>query len=172
MNDFSHEVKNIHSNRGPKKKGENKGKRKELIFSMAKWLLSVGIRTNGDGVMEVGFLIIILKRVETPLSIETRDPLVRWTNGKATSRVTIGSIGHRFGIYSGPEKRLLSFGQFGMKLLLLMSGGLALGRLQFPSNVYFASLTQASRLNINFGTTFKLGEHGDGPLSLCMNFVG
>jgi len=36
----------------------------------------------------------------------------------------------------------------------------------------FASLIQASRLNISLGTEFKSKELGDGPLSSCMNFAG
>ena len=42
----------------------------------------------------------------------------------------------------------------------------------FLSNVCFASLIRASRLNISLGTKFKPKELGDGPLSSCMNFVG
>ena len=62
-------------------------------------------------------------------------------NNKATSWATIGSIDRKFGISFGLEKRPRSCGQFGTKLLLLMSGGPAFRRLQFPINVFLASLT-------------------------------
>jgi hypothetical protein len=54
---------------------------------------------------------------------------------------------------------------------MLMSGGSTLHRLQFPSNVFFTSLTRVSRSNINYGIAFKQGGHGDGPRLLCMNFT-
>jgi hypothetical protein len=53
-----------------------------------------------------------------------------------------------------------------------MNGGLASHRPQSLNNVCFASLTLASRSNINFGTVFKLGRRGDGPCSSSMNCVG
>ena len=53
-----------------------------------------------------------------------------------------------------------------------MSGGLALRRPRFPSNVHFASQIQANQLSIHFGTASKQGEHGDGPLLLCTLFMG
>ena len=104
--------------------------------------------------------------------IRTRVPLVRQINDRATSRVTISPTGCRFGICFGPEKKPHSCGQFGTKLLLLMSGGPTLRRLQFPSNVFFATLTRVSRSNIKFRIAFKLGGRGDGPRLLCMNFAG
>jgi hypothetical protein len=53
-----------------------------------------------------------------------------------------------------------------------MSGGLALHRLQFPSDAHFASQTQVNQFNTNFGNAYKRGARGDGQRLLCMNFVG
>ena len=53
-----------------------------------------------------------------------------------------------------------------------MNEGLALHLPPFSNNAPFVSLTRVSLSNTNFGTVFKLGGHGDGPPTLCMNFVG
>ena len=73
---------------------------------------------------------------ESPLSIGTHEPLMWRTNGRATSQVTIGFTGHRCGIRSGQGKKPRLCGQFGTKLLVLTSGGPALRRHQFPSNLF------------------------------------
>ena len=52
-----------------------------------------------------------------------------------------------------------------------MSGEPALSRSQFPSSVFFVCLTRVNQYSISYGIAFKLGEPGDGPRSLCMNFV-
>lgn len=123
---------------------------------------------------EVVFFITLLRMAKTLLSIGTRVPHARQTNGRATSRVTIDSIGHKYRTRSGPEKKPRSFGQFGTKRLLLMSGGLALHRPASISKqcVFFASLTLANRSNTDFGIALKPEGHGNGPHVLCMNCVG
>ena len=131
-----------------------------------------GTRTSGDGAMEVNFLITPPRMGGKQLAKEIRTPPVRPINGKATYRATINFIGRKCGIRSELVKRPLSFGLFGTKRLQSMSGGLASPRCQFPNNVRFVSLTRANRLNTNFGIVSKPGGCGDGPHSLCMNFVG
>ena len=110
--------------------------------------------------------------VGRPLPRETWDPLERRTNGKVTSWATINFIGRKCGIRSALVKKPLSFGQYGTNLLPSMNGGHESLRSLFQSNASFASLTQVSLSNTNFGIASELGGHGDGPLSSCMNFVG
>lgn len=73
--------------------------------------------------MEVVSLIIPLKIVESLSLIETQELLARRTNGRATSWVTIGSAGHKYGLRFVPEKKLRSCGQYGIQLLLSTNGG-------------------------------------------------
>ena len=122
--------------------------------------------------MEAIFLVTLLRMVTMLSLIGIRAPLAWQTNGKATSWVTISSIGHKFGNRSDPEKKLHLCGQFGTKLLQSMSGGLVLHQPLLLSNVCFAFPIPVSQSNINYGTASKQGGHGDGPRSLCMNFVG
>ena len=53
-----------------------------------------------------------------------------------------------------------------------MSGGPGWLRLLSRNNASFASLTQASLLNINFVIAFKQERDGGGPPILCKNFAG
>lgn len=47
-----------------------------------------------------------------------------------------------------------------------------MARHQSPNKVCFAFLTRANWSSISYGIVFKLGEPGDGPLTLCTNCVG
>jgi hypothetical protein len=128
--------------------------------------------TNGGGFAEAIFLTTPLSAVENPLLIGTWGPPLQRINGKVTSRVTIGSIGHMCGIRFTWVNKQHSYGLFGTKQWPLMNGGLALRMPLSPSSASFAFPTQADRLSISFGIVFKLGGRGDGPCSLCTNFVG
>ena len=53
-----------------------------------------------------------------------------------------------------------------------MNGGDTSLQRPFPSNVFFCFPNMSESVKHTFGIVFKLGELGNGPLSLCMNFVG
>ena len=82
------------------------------------------------------------------------------------------SIDLKCRIRSSQAKRLHSCGSFDIKHWHLLNGGLALHWRLFPSNVSYATHIRTNRSNTNFGTTFKLGRHRNGPHLSCMNFVG
>ena len=82
---------------------------------MRKWPLFLGTRIGGGGVTVAGFFTTLRKMVEKFLLVETKDPFGQHSNGKAIFRTTIDFNGLKYGISSDPERKLLSFGQFGTK---------------------------------------------------------
>ena len=93
-------------------------------------------------------------------------------SANVTSPVTISFTGRKYGTHFERVRKPLSYGQFGIKRLPLASGGPGLHRPLFLSNVCFAFLTLASRLNTYFGFVSKLGGCGGGPPISCTNYVG
>ena len=63
--------------------------------------------------MAGGFLTTPRRRVENPSSIGTQGLLGLLKYGKATSRATIDSTSHKFGICTALGKMPCSFGRFG-----------------------------------------------------------
>ena len=49
---------------------------------------------------------------------------------------------------------------------------MALASISKQCNSFFASLTLANQLNINFGIALKQEGRGGGPPTLCKNFAG
>lgn len=80
-------------------------------------------------------------------------------------------IGHKFETQQGLEKRLLSCGPLGTRLLWLTNGEPALPLPPFPSKAPFACLILVNVSYISSRTKSKLVELGGGQPTLCMTFV-
>ena len=86
-----------------------RGRKRRLLSFMTWWPLWDGTRTNGDGLMEATFFIILRKMVVTLSTICTHVPQVRQTNGKAASRFSFSLkiVGGILCILSGTRKCIL-----------------------------------------------------------------
>ena len=91
------------------------------------------------------FSTTLQKTEETPLSIGIRELLGRRTNGKVTSRVTIGLGGLKCGTRLDPAKKRPSCGLYGIRRWRSMSGEQKSPRPLFPSNVSFVCPIRVNR---------------------------
>ena len=132
---FFYMIKIIHTNRGPKKEGEQE----DIIFFYGKKTSLGWDRIDGGGRTTGDFSTTLLRKVENLLPIITRVPHARKISGKVTFPVITSSISHKFGTHFGLVKKPHLCGQFGIKRSKSMSGGLASLRHPFLSNVYFVS---------------------------------
>ena len=71
-----------------------------------------------------------------------------------------------------PSEEATFMGSHWHKAMVVNEGKAASRQHLSLSNVSIAFLTRLSWSNINFWIASKLGEHGDGPLLSCTNFVG
>jgi hypothetical protein len=92
-------------------------------------------------------------------------------SGKVIFPAIIDFIGLGFGIQSWPGRKPLSCGPFSTRRWWSMNGALTSLWLPLLNIALFVSLTRANPSNITSGIVFKLGGRGDGPLTLCMNYV-
>lgn len=112
MTGFFHEVKIIHTNRGPKKDGENE----EVIFFYAKVATLSWDMDICHWIDEGCFSTIPLRLVEIQSSTGTRIPPIQWRIGRDISQVTTCSIGLRRKIRYGWRKKVRSYGPFDTRL--------------------------------------------------------
>lgn len=105
---------------------------------MEKWPFSNGTQTGGVGWKDSDSSTTPLSSEETLSLIRTKALHVRWTNGRAITRV-IGSTGLRYGIHFGWGKKPRSYGPFGTKQWQSMNGRLPLLWHLSPSNVFLTS---------------------------------
>ena len=107
--------------------------------------------------------------IEIPALLERRK------NGKVTSRVITSYIGRKFGIRFVMGKKSCSFWLIWHKTVAVNEWRAQVVPVSISKQCeclpVSASLTLASQSNTKFGTASKLGGHGDGLPSLCMNFV-
>ena len=164
-----HEVKIIHTSRGPKEAKEED--RLTITFFYGKRPRLDGTWTGRGGRTVNDFLITQPKWEGTQWFIGIRRSPGRRRSDKVIFQIIVDSNGPKYRIHYNLVKKRPSFGVFSIKRWRLMSGELELHRPQFPNNARFVCPILMNQFNTSFGIVSKQGGLGGGLPSSCTSFV-